>query len=149
MKLKAFSFLEVMVAIVVSGIVISTVYSVYIFTYKQFLKYTTIKAEIRTYFEFSQVFNNDFEKAKTVIKKDKHTFELSHLNKSIFYEFDEEYISRTNEYKTDTFFLQNEIIEISVLNNLSKIYLIDYLKITVDDKTLSFYKNYGPTYKIE
>ncbi|MBI2281698.1 MAG: prepilin-type N-terminal cleavage/methylation domain-containing protein [Bacteroidetes bacterium] len=143
MKLKAFSFLEVMVAIVISGMVISTVYTAYVFTYKQFFKYASIKAEIRDYFEFSQVFNTDFEQAKTITKMDEKEVKMQWLNKSVAYEFDENYILRTVDVHVDTFFLINSAIELNLVDPSKENGLIDYLRITVKEQSLSFYKNYG------
>lgn len=149
MKLKAFSFLEVMVAIVISGIVISTVYTVYVFTYKQFFKYTSIKAEIRNYFEFSQVFNTDFEQAKTIVKIDEQEIEMKWLNKMVDYEFDDEYILRTVDDHMDTFLLVNSAFELNLVDPSKENGLVDYLRITVKDQPLSFYKNYGAQTKIK
>lgn len=53
MKLKAFSILELMVAILISGIIISAAFSVFIFSNKQFFKFTAIKTDILDYFELS------------------------------------------------------------------------------------------------
>ena len=71
-----FSFLEVLVSIVISGIVISTAYSVYVFTHKQFFKFTSAKTEIRDYFELSNVLNREFETAKKVIKTGEQEIEI-------------------------------------------------------------------------
>lgn len=149
MKLKAFSFLEIMVAIIISGMVISTVYTAYVFTYKQFFKFTSIKAEIRNYFEFSQVFNTDFEKAKAIIKIDEQEVEMQWLNNRVAYEFDENFILRTVDVHVDTFFLINSDLEFKLIDESKEDGLIDYLRITVKDQPLSFYKNYGAQINIK
>ena len=83
MKLRAFSFLEVMVSIVISGIVISIAYSVFIFTHKQFFRFTSIKTEIKNYFELTEVLNNDFETANKVVKKSDQEIEMQLLEKLV------------------------------------------------------------------
>lgn len=149
MRLKAFSFIEVMVAIVISGIVIGTVYSVLIFSYKQFHKYTAIKTATRNYFEFLQVFNMDFEQAKEIVRVDEQEIKMNCLNKQIIYEFEDEFILRTVDIQTDTFFLINSGIEANIVDESSGKNSIDYITISVKEQPLTFYKNYGAIIHIE
>ena len=81
MKLKAYSLLEIIVALFLSGIVISAVYSGYVFTHQQFFKFTTIKTEIRNYFELLEVLNREFETSKKVIKKGDREIEVEMIDR--------------------------------------------------------------------
>lgn len=153
MKLKAFSFLEILVSIVISGIVISTVYSVYVFTYKQFFRFTSVKTEIRDYFELSDVLNREFETSKKVIKKGYQEIEIQLIDKNVNYSFNYSHILRTINDHTDTFYFAVDDVEMNIVNELKEEQLINYLKLTLDDdkgdKSLSFHKNYGAILMIE
>lgn len=149
MKLKAFSFLEVLVAIVISGIVISTAYSVYVYSGKQFFRFKTIKAEITDYFEFYSTLTRDFEAAKKVIKKNEYEIEMQLTEQNINYQFESTYILRTLNVQIDTFFFNVENLEYNMLNELTNEPVIEYLKLTVKDNSLSYYKDYGAIAKIE
>ena len=152
MKIKAFSFLELLVSIVISGIVISTAYSVYVFTYKQFNKFTTVKTGIRDYFELSTVLNRDIEMAKKVIRNNNQEIELRLVDKIIYYNFGESTIVRTVDLHADTFFFDIAKIEINTIDEPVDEQLVDYLKIMTKDKVAteswSFYKDYGAIIKI-
>ena len=80
MKLKAFSLLEIVISLFLSSIVISAVYSGYVFTHKQFFKFTDIKTEIRNYFELSEVLNREFYMAKKVLKKGERKIEIQMMD---------------------------------------------------------------------
>lgn len=149
MRLKAFSFLEVLVAIVISGIVISTAYSVYIYSGKQFFRFKTIKAGITDYFEFTSTLNRDFEAANKVVKKSDYEMEMQLAKKNINYQFESNYILRTINLNTDTFFFFVENVEYTTLNQLSNEPVIDYLKLTIKDNSIAYYKDYGAVAKIE
>lgn len=148
MKLKAFSILELMVAILISGIIISAAFSVFIFSNKQFFKFTAIKTDIRDYFELSSTLKRDFEMAKKVIKKSDEQVEMQLTDKNIIYQFGAKYITRTTTLHTDTFMFPSTNIEVNMLTNNNE-NLIDYLKLNVKDNTLLFYKDYGAIAKLE
>ncbi len=153
MKLKAFSLLEVLFSIIISGIVISTAYSVYVFTHKQFFIFTSAKTEIRNYFELSNVLNREFETAKKVIKKGPQEIEIELINNRINYSFHNDYILRTIKTHTDTFSFSVVDVEMNVVNELKEEQVIDYMKLTMDEeeggRSMSMYKNYGAILKIE
>jgi len=153
MKLKSFSFLEVIASIIISGLVISSAYSILIYTHQQFFKFTNVKTEIRNYFELSSTLNREFETAKKIIQLSHQEIELQFTDKKINYSFNNDYILRTLNYQTDTFFFPVSAIEINVINELSEELLIDYVNLsTVDNggnKSLSLSKNYGAIIKIE
>lgn len=152
MKLKAYSLLEIIVALFLSGIVISAVYSGYVFTHKQFFKFTAIKTEIRNYFELSEVLNREFETSKKVLKIGDRAIEIEMIDKVIQYSFNEEQILRTLNGRVDTFLFKVDAIEMSAFN-VSEEILVDYLALTItekgDAKSLSLYKDYGAVIQIE
>ncbi|PCI94569.1 MAG: hypothetical protein COB15_13690 [Flavobacteriales bacterium] len=149
MKLKAYSLLELMISIFLSGIIISAVYSGYVFSHKQFFKFSAIKTEIRSYFELSEVLNREFETAKKVIKKGSRSIEIEMIDRKINYSFDDDFIVRTLNERTDTFFFKVNDVEINSFD-VNKESLIDYMVLTVkDDKQISLYKYYGAIIQIE
>lgn len=153
MKLKAFSLLELMIAILLSGFVISAIYSGYVFTYKQFYKFTSIKTEIRNYFELTEVLNREFENAKKVTKKSSTEIQIESIDKTIYYSFNDNTIIRTVAEQTDTFFFGVTAIKMNTINELTQDPIVDYLVLTIGneekEKSLSFYKYYGAVTLIE
>ncbi len=149
MKIKAFSFLEIMVAIIISGLVMSTAFSVYIFINKQYIKLNTIKADVRDYFEFSSTISRDFELASKVIKINDYELVMQHSNKNINYQFDNTYVLRTISFQTDTFFFGATDLFINTIKEFEEEQVVDFLKMKVKDNEFSFYKNYGAIAKIE
>ncbi len=153
MKLKAFSLLELMIAILLSGFVISAIYSGYVFTVQQFYKFTSIKTEIRNYFELSEVLNREFENAKKVIKKSSNEIQIESIDKTIYYSFNDNNIIRTIAEQTDTFFFAVTAIKMNTINELIQDPIVDYLVLTIGneekEKSLSFYKYYGAVTLIE
>lgn len=152
MKLKAYSLIEIIVALFLSAIVISAVYSGYVFTHQQFYKFTTIKTEIRNYFELSEVLNREFETAKKILKKGDREIEIETIDKVIQYSFNEDLILRKLGGRVDTFFFKIEEVEIRSFN-VSEELLVDYLTLTIKEngnvKPLSLYKDYGAVIQIE
>ena len=153
MKLKAFSLLEIMIGIILSGFVVSAIYSGYVFTYQQFYKFSSIKTEIRNYFELSEVLNREFENAKKVIKKSSNEIQIELIDKTINYSFNDIYILRTVVEQTDTFFFAVTAVKINTLNELMQEPIVDYMVLTIGEeekvKSLSCYKNYGAITLIE
>ena len=148
-KIKAFSFLEIMVAIVISGVVMSTAYSVYIFVNQQYIKLNTIKADVRDYFEFSSTISRDFELAHKVIKTNDYTIVMHQTERNIHYQFDHAYVLRTIHFQTDTFFFSATNLLINTIAEFKEEQVVDFVKMKVKDNEFSFYKNYGAIAKIE
>lgn len=148
-KIKAFSFLEIMVAIVISGVVMSTAYSVYIFVNQQYIKLNTIKADVRDYFEFSSTISRDFELAKKVVKTNDYTISMEQTDKTINYQFEGEYVLRVINFHTDTFFFAATNLLINTVAEFQEEQAVDFVKMKVKDNEFSFYKNYGAIAKIE
>ncbi len=149
MKLKAYSLLELMIAIFLSGIVVSAVYSGYVFTHKQFFKFSSIKTEIRSYFELAEVLNREFETSKKIVKKDDRTIEFEMIGRTINYSFDDNFIVRTFNEKVDTFFFEINGVEINSFEVEEEAF-VDHMVLTIkEDQQLSLYKSYGAIVKLE
>jgi prepilin-type N-terminal cleavage/methylation domain-containing protein len=149
MKLKAFSLIEIIVAMFLSAIVISAVYSGYVFTHKQFFRFTSIKTEIRNYFQLSEVLNREFETSKRVLKKGARRLDIEMIDKTINYSFENDFIVRSIDEQTDTFFFKIDGVEISGFD-IKNDFIIDHLVLKMDDdKAFSLYKPYGAIVQIE
>ena len=148
MKFKAFSIIELMVSILISGVVISTAFSVYVFMHKSLAKYSTSKTAIKNYFELSAILNKDVEGAKQIIKVNDFEISLNLLDKTVNYEFKNDYILRVNQLQTDTFFFKVDNVLISTINEK---YLVNYLHLKLDNglKSLTISKDYGAIIYIE
>ena len=138
-----------MVAIVISGVVMSTAYSVYIFVNQQYIKLNTIKADVRDYFEFSSAISRDFELAKKVVKVNDYNLSMQQTDKTINYQFESEYVLRAINLHTDTFFFSATNLLINTLAEFKEEQVVDFVKMKVKDNDFSFYKNYGAIAKIE
>ncbi len=149
MKLKAFSLIEIIVAMFLSAIVISAVYSGYLFTHKQFYKFSSIKTEIRTYFQLAEVMNREFETAKRIIKKSGRNLEIEMIDQSIQYSFESDYIVRTVREQTDTFLFKVNTVDVEGFT-IENDFVIDHLVLSMDNnKTVSLFKEYGAIVQIE
>lgn len=149
MKLKAFTILELLVAIFISGMVISAAYSVFIFSNKQIYKFTSIKANIRDYFEISSTLKRDFESAQKVLQVNEQELEMHLSDKTISYRFETNYITRHINMQTDTFHFSTTIIELNTLMYNLNENLVDYIKLDINNNAISFYKDYGAIAKLE
>lgn len=147
MKLKAFSLLEVLVAILISGIVISTAYSVYIYTHQQLIRYQSIKNGIRDYFELTTTLNRDFENAEKILKKDNYEIEMMIQSNRFNYQIHTDYILRISDIQTDTFFFTTDDVVINHFDGTNHS-MVTSMQLTINDEQLSFYKEYGAIEKI-
>jgi hypothetical protein len=149
MRFKAFSIIEIIVALFLSAIVISAVYSGYVFTHQQFFKFTSVKTEIRNYYKVSEVLHRDFEISKKILKKGPRKIALEQLDKTIAYTFEEDFIVRTIQERTDTFFLKVEGIELKGIQ-LKNDFVLEHLHLNLSkERTLSLTKTYGAILQIE
>jgi hypothetical protein len=149
MKIKAFSFLEVMVGMVLSGMVISMVYSVYIYSHQHLFKFTHVQSNLRNYYEFSSTLNRDIEQGNEITKINSEEIDIKLNDKSIQYEFTQDYVLRNINSHSDTFFIAVTEVNMNLINELKEKPLIDFLEITINETPLSFYKHYGAIIKIE
>ena len=85
MKLKAFSLLEVLAAILISGIVMSSAYSFYVYTHQKLLSYNAIKNEMRDYFNLRSLLQREIEGAKKITKIDNYSILIQSLEQTITY----------------------------------------------------------------
>lgn len=144
--------LEIMVAIIISGIVIATAYSVYLYMNSMFIKFSSSKKEMKTYFELTTIINKEFSTAKYVEMKNSRELNMVFTDKVIVYVFNDENVLRTFNQHTDTFEVKINDVVYNNLHQQNKTW-VDYLEISIQQKdkseVLSFIKDYGAISKVE
>lgn len=103
-RLKAFTILELLVSMLLSGIVISLILTFYL----QFRKYLVTlehnSGSDREIALFSNVLKRDFDRAAMIIPVDKEIIQCITSHQVIRYDFeDDRYILRLENNRTDTF----------------------------------------------
>ena len=69
MKFRAFTLLELMVGIIISGFVIGTAYGVLMFSNQHFNKARSIKTAMLSHYEFTAILYGDLETASKIFKE--------------------------------------------------------------------------------
>lgn len=148
-KLKAFTLIELVIAIVLSGFVMGMGSAGYLIMSKQFRNYKSINDNVSDAAELFSVLQCDIQQAKEVIKKSGSAIETSLKNRNVKYSFEKKYIVRNTGLVRDTFFVSTLNLETSFKNNKQELSegLIDELSFNVGDKEQMFQfhsiKQYG------
>lgn len=140
MKLNAFTLLEVMVGVIISGFIMGIGYSVFVYSHKYYTKSTNINREMVNYFEFSGVFIRDAEQATKIVQRSIDEIDLIASNQSTTYAFHSDVILRTKNQHVDTFQLSMDNIQLELLEGTE---LVNYIHLSNEAEELSFYKSYG------
>ena len=98
--------IELLVAMVVSGIVIAVAYQVYLIATQQFSEYKKINDKVTTLAVLKGLLNSDFFMCTTVIQRSESSIEVQMNEKLINYEWNDRYLLRTSDNIRDTFFLE-------------------------------------------
>ena len=102
-KLKAFTLLELLIAMVISSIVVAFGYSVYSLMYKQYLSYKKTKTEIVKTMQFNTVLTNDFYNSEEITFSENTIAIFRKNNEPLIYTFNDNFILRKANEITDTF----------------------------------------------
>jgi prepilin-type N-terminal cleavage/methylation domain-containing protein len=106
-KLKAFTLLELLVGMIVSGIVVAACFNAYRVVTLQFKAYKTTSAAYENFSFFESQFRADFQQAKE-ISGNEHTVQFISREKKTGWQFREKYALRNDGNVTDTFFVKLE-----------------------------------------
>jgi prepilin-type N-terminal cleavage/methylation domain-containing protein len=104
-RLRAFTLLEVLVGMVVSGIVIAATFSTFRIVSGQVLQYQKQTAKSADLSLFASQFTADFTNAEKIIHQAEKEVLLKQRVRSIRYQFLPAFISRSDADHTDTFFV--------------------------------------------
>ena len=100
---KAFTILELLVGMILSGIVLTATFTAYRVTLKQFQSYSERSATLTEISFFTSQLEADFEKAKMVKRISENVMLLESEKTALEYRFTDKYVLRNNFLQTDTF----------------------------------------------
>jgi prepilin-type N-terminal cleavage/methylation domain-containing protein len=115
-KVKAFTLMELLVSMLISGIVISIIYLSYEIIYKQYEGYKKTNKKITQALLVNTLLKTDFLKAHYILNKEKGLLFLDKQQNAIGYQFEEKYILRKANNVQDTFFLKAITIKQEFMN---------------------------------
>lgn len=106
-RLKAFTILELLISMLLSGIVISLILMFYLQFRKYFMTLEHNTGSDQTIALLSNVLKRDFDKATVIIPVDKEIVQCVTSQQLIRYNFeDDRYILRLEDDRTDTFMVR-------------------------------------------
>lgn len=116
-KIKAFTVVELLVAMIISGIAISLAAGLYLNIEKLFNDQLAQYDETDNVLLFRSFILNDFENAQTIFSDVEGIEIISDKNQMINYNFEGNCITRVKEQRTDTFYLDYENPETDTFND--------------------------------
>ena len=147
-KLKAFTVLELLVAMVISSLVISASYFAYDIVYKQFLNFKQVDRNVLDALTLINVLNNDIAGGEYLVKASEGVRIVDFEGVEHDYFFGDDMIVRTVGASTDTFYLGTAELEYHQMIGESVVKgLLDKFELVIIvngiENTLSFHKQYG------
>jgi hypothetical protein len=110
-SLKAFTILELLIGMILSGIVLTATFTAYRITTQQYKSYSEKSVTITEVSFLVSTLGTDFEKAKTIIRSFENNIVLQSENSMLEYRFSEKYVLRNNFLRCDTFHVAVTSIE--------------------------------------
>jgi len=147
-KIRAFTIIELVVVMVISGIAISIAGLSYDIINMQMLNYETTSARLLSTIQFNHLLKTDFIQAKKVIKEQGSLKFVSENKNEISYYFDEDNIIRRMAYLADTFQLSVFNVKQQLINEVQKNDgdLVDELSFQLTNLEHTQYFHYYKTY---
>lgn len=149
-NLKAFTLMEMLVAMIIGGIVVGICYFCYDVIYKQYHQYKTMNEKIVEASVLNGVLGKDFLQAKFITKEGNGISVVS-KEPPIHYMFDQEYLVRKADETRDTFFVASFQLQLKFQNDVQDMEegLVDELSFTTtffeekEESVFHFKKIYG------
>lgn len=132
-KLKAFTIIELIVTMIISGIVISMAFTIYFKTSTSFQRYVINAQSINDAMALHVLLRKEFENAENVQFR-RGRLEIHKGEHIIYYDFAEEYVIRELKYDADTFWVYTKNLEYERLKS-------NRLYITTISFTFDLYEN--------
>lgn len=104
-QFKAFTLLELLVGMILSGIVLTATFNAYRIITRQYESYNEQSSTITQVSFFVSQLQSDFENALTVIYDPENKIRLQSEAKMLEYRFGEKYILKDDHLRIDTFFV--------------------------------------------
>ncbi len=150
-KLKAFTILELIVAMTISSLLIGTCFFAYQIIIAQFSNYKANTQRIQEVALCNYVLTKDIDHANTIVQPEQGVLLLNNNSEKLTYIFERDYILRTNRAGTDTFRLAVEEMEtkkIKLINELGIQEMVTNIEIRLSPKQVNenfhFRKEYSP-----
>jgi prepilin-type N-terminal cleavage/methylation domain-containing protein len=102
-KIKAFTLLELLVGMILSGIVLTATFSAYRIVTSQYQSYRKKSETLSAFSFFISQFQADFSNATAIIHISENEIQLNSKKKILDYHFSEKYVLRNDLLRTDTF----------------------------------------------
>ncbi len=119
-RIKAYTILEVLVAMVISTLVISGSFLAYDMTYKQFKHYQEVSYSTNEAVTFHSVLGKDMA-GSTVVRVTDKGLECIPKGEKVSYEFKSDYVLRKVALVTDTFHVNQEDLLLTFRNVEQKV----------------------------
>lgn len=150
-RLKAFTILELIVAMAISSLLIGMCFIAYQIIIVQFSNYKTNNQRIQDMTLCNYLLTRDVSSANTISQPQQGIFEFESHNEVLTYAFETDYIVRTNEGGADTFYLKPLDLETKQLRLFNRTGLQDLVtdiqvSLSQEQETfnLHFHKEYSP-----
>ena len=126
-KIRAFTIIELVVVMILSGIIIGIVYSAYQIVSSQYENYRKANNQNTSMAVLTLLLNRDFSTAYSIKKEGERISFFDQENKVCSYAFAEDFIIRSTNAVEDTFHIHTFNIEVLFLNQPQSSYtgLID------------------------
>ncbi len=102
-QLKAFTLLELLVGMILSGIVLTATFTAYRITTKQYETYSSKSKAITEISFFASQLQADFSNATIIIHNSENTIQLQSDKRILEYRFSTKYVLRNDFKQIDTF----------------------------------------------
>jgi prepilin-type N-terminal cleavage/methylation domain-containing protein len=148
-KVRAFSLIELLVAMVISSVVIASAYFMYSMFSKDLIDYKGHINKLSDAVVLNGILEHDINLAQAVKKNSSNGIRIEQGSANIDYEWQEDAVLRKTDLSTDTFHLFLKDVELNFMNTEQTVTgsLIDVLKFnsSTDGReiTFSFEKKYG------
>ena len=116
-RLKAFSLIELLVALVIGGIVIGIACKMYLIANQQFRQYKKGTEKTAQEVVLKGLLHTDFFQSISVIRKSENSIEAEFSDKTINYQWSPDFVVRTDNSIKDTFFIPVDSVRMKFQNN--------------------------------
>lgn len=144
-KLKAFSLLEVLVALTISTILFGVVGSAYFIILENYHRYKQTQEISYDTYTLHRLLFMDMDKSSSVNAVSQNNLAYFNFKDTVYYEFQDELVVRKAQME-DTFFIKLEEVNFSYKNENVNSGIIDQLSFSCTNagqSSFCFYKNYG------
>lgn len=146
-KIEAFTIIELVMSLLISGIVIGIVYYAFLFFNRQSIDYQFRSKQISEYFLFNKSLLTDFERAESISDSSENFLIIQHIDTgmAIIYEFGTSAITRKTQETVDSFSIKCEELRFYHLAEGSSIVNKVMVKLNINNSSFNtvFLKTYS------